>query len=346
MAVALFSKALGGKFTVGKAGTVEFYPPPSHGQASSAAITALAVGGTALSTPVSGDAMTVSTVSTTLSAEPSKGDDSVTVASATGINVGESYIIETYGQRERVVVRAVNSTTITLADNLRLDHVITASTFKGHRISFTMVAGNNGTADRNYHAALTWTDEDGTVHDAGLTYHVVYQPWRLWTTEEDILRSLPDAAYQRHVRERADSFETDMRLAEEEIALRFIRPIRRFEDQFLDTQAFEKLHLCILRRMIAEKLFANDPDRLERISAFWDAKCVEEWDRLAMSLPPYDGDNDGVIDETGEEAIQEVGALHLPTSWPIENPDGVTDTDLFKPRFLTVATTDKSRTRW
>jgi len=335
---------LGRKLTIAKAGDLIFYPPASDGAPSAATISILAPDGAALPTPVSNAAMSIDSVSPAVNGNPSKGDVSITLDDASSVAVGRSYVMEAGKQRERVLVRSVTGNVVTLASGLRVDHT-DASTFKGHRLSYTVASGNTATSDRNYHAAISWTDEDGVVHDAGFTYHVVRQPWRLTTTDEAVLNSWPAADRQRHIRDREQGFDHELAEASELIALRYLRPHDYIEDQFLDTQPFQNLQVYLVRLLLVEQLWANDPDRLQAFTGIWQERADAEWERLSMRLPAYDSNNDGTIDADSEEGIRETAARHLPTSWQVDNPDAA-DTDDMLPRFNTVPTSERRRTSW
>lgn len=99
-------------------------------------------------------ACSVDSVNTTLGASATHGDDSLSVASATGVTVGRRYLLTTLGStREWVEVLALVGTTATLRRPLQNDHT-TGSTFQGCRISI----GVNATwvADKN--KLTSWGD--------------------------------------------------------------------------------------------------------------------------------------------------------------------------------------------
>ena len=341
------SHPLGQKLVKDAAGTLEYLPPPEHGQPASGTISILAPGGVALPAAVSGAALTVDSVSTTLSADVALGATSLTVASATGITVGRTYVLATAGQRELVRVKAVSGTTVTLVDELQVDHANGAS-LKGHRLTYALVAGQQATADRNYSAAIAWVDEDGTTHHAHFAYHVVHWPWRLPTTTQDVLEAEPDAQIQRAVRERGLSFRDTLDWAAAEIA-RELRERGYVEDQFFDQDAFVPLHVDYVRYRLARQRWAHDPEQLLALDEYWDdaetGRIPRRWHLLLGRLPAYDEDNDGILDAPGEEDKQEERRHLVPTGWERENLDGA-DTDEFEPQFAKVGTSDYSRTVW
>jgi hypothetical protein len=98
------------------------------------------------------------TVDTTLGGAAAKGATSVTVASATGITVGRAYLLtaseDTGG--ERVVVRAISDTTVTLVRPTRLDHASGAA-FKSSRVTCALTTTGTAAHGRHHRLELTWT---------------------------------------------------------------------------------------------------------------------------------------------------------------------------------------------
>lgn len=338
-----WSHPLGQKLVVGKAGTLEYYPPVAHGQPASGEITILLPDGAALPAAVSGAVVTVDPVSTTLTADPALGTTQITVASAADLAVGRSYILETGSRRELVVVIGIATLVLTLQDELQVDHA-SGSTLKGHRLSYDLASTQQAAAERNVQADLTWEDEDGTDRYGGFAYHVVHRPWRLPTSDRDVLGSAPDAQLQRALRGRGASFADLLDDASVDLA-RMLRRRGYVEDQFLAPEAFVPLHVAYVRRRLVEARWANDPDRLERLGERWDERIEAEWDAILRRLPPYDGDNDGVLDAAGEEDIQERAEVSAPTGWQDANPDGV-DSDDWDPEFAKKGTDDWEKTAW
>ena len=329
------NSALGQKLIKDKAGTLEFFPPVAHGLASAATITIKKPGGVDLATAVDGEAMTIDAVDTTLSANPARGATQVTLTATTNVTVGFPYVITTNGQRERVTVIAVDTGTkiVTLKDELHVDHE-SASTFKGIRLSYSLALGQQDETDRNLLATVEYTDEGGTARFAQFTYHVVHREFIPATTEEDVLRGWGDIRARDSLRD--ISISDYMEDATEYIVLNVIRPIGYIEDRFFDMAAFKRIHVYTVRALVAENIYADDADRLESIAGMWWEKGEQERDRLLRFLPPYDADDDGVIDVSTEEGIAEGRGPYLPRSRATSNPDG-NDPDDFMPTFRKIA---------
>ena len=326
--------AVGQKLVKDKAGVLYFHPPYHHGQPASPTITITAPGGGALASAVSGAAMTMDSVSTTLSADPSLGDDQVTLTSVSNINVGQQYVLETNSQRERVVVRSVDTSTkvVELADQIRIDHE-TGTTFKGCRLTYSLASGQQDSADRNYTALLKWNDEDGNTHYSNLVYHVVHHPWLLPTNEEDVLRSWPDAHMQDALR--SVDLTALIGAASDEIVINYIRKKGYIEDRFFDMAPFVPLHIYLIRRIAVESYFAHDPGTMIDLATYWQDKADKAWEALLHKLPAYDEDNDGVVDPDSEEGIGAYAGEFLPRSVSTSNPDSI-DSDDFHPNFAKI----------
>jgi len=340
------NQPLGQKLVVDVAGTLEFFIDPAQGQPSAATITIKAPDGAALPAAVSGAAMTVDSVSTTLSADPARGATSVTLTAATSVAVGRSYVIETDGQRELVVVRAINTSTkvATLADELEIDHA-SASTFKGIRMTYAVAGTQQATADRNYLATLAWTDEDSVARTGSFVYHVVYWPWTLPTTRENVLRSWADANLQEMLRDVGTGFSGVLAAAADDLALEYLRPSGYVEDQFPDRAPFIPLHVALVRRNLIGRLYPHDVTRLTELTEHWQVRCDALADALLRQLPAYDDDNDGIIDSGSEEDIRERSGFIAPSGWQSANPGGV-DSDNFEPEFVKIGTAETNRTNW
>lgn len=139
-------------FVAGTTQTLEVWAPlPPDNDAT---ITIRDAGG---ATPVSAAAVTEDTTSTTLSAGAAAGAESVTVASATGIVAGYYYRIGsgTTEPAEKVRVRAISSTTITLWSPLAYAHS-SAATFKGLRLPYSLSGTTFATPGRDYVATVAW----------------------------------------------------------------------------------------------------------------------------------------------------------------------------------------------
>lgn len=90
----------------------------------------------------SGTATTVNSVNTTLSSAASKGDRTVSVASATGISNGSKLALTDVP--EHVLVKSVSGTTVTLRRPLLEDHA-SGTTCQGYTVTYTVSAADADT---------------------------------------------------------------------------------------------------------------------------------------------------------------------------------------------------------
>jgi hypothetical protein len=102
-------------------------------------------------------------VATTLAVAAAAGAQAVTVASATGITVGRTYLVtaaeETGG--ERVLVKSLSGATVTLARPLRLAHLINAA-FVSTRVTAALTAAATAAIGRHHRLELTWVVDGAT----------------------------------------------------------------------------------------------------------------------------------------------------------------------------------------
>jgi hypothetical protein len=113
-------------------------------------------------TPAGGSAQastnaTLDSVSTTLSAAPAAGATSVAVTSATGIIAGRKYLVggpESVGG-ERVTVKSVSGTTITLVRPLRYAKASGAA-FQSTRVECAVTSGAVSSYGRHYRVVISW----------------------------------------------------------------------------------------------------------------------------------------------------------------------------------------------
>lgn len=106
---------------------------------------------------LSATAVTLDTVNTTLSGAAAAGAQTVSVTSATGIVVGRKYLLggaESAGG-ERVTVKAISSTTITLVRPLRIARA-SAATFQSTRMTCAITAAAVATIARHYRIEVTY----------------------------------------------------------------------------------------------------------------------------------------------------------------------------------------------
>jgi hypothetical protein len=217
------------------------------------------------------------------------------------------------------------------------------STFKGSLLTYALGSAQNAVAERNLYAKLKWVDEDTITHYGGFVYHVVHRPWSLPTTEEDVLRSWPDANVQSLLRRKQLSLSGMLEQASDELVLNYLRPRGYSEDQFFDMAAFVPFHVGLIRRNLVLASYQHDPDKIEALTDYWTDWIDKTWERLLSSLPPYDDDNDGILD-SGEGLVEEGKGVFLARSSSTNNPDGI-DLDDFHPKISKVGI-GAGRTEW
>ncbi len=119
-------------------------------------------------------AVTLDTVNTTLSGAASAGAVTVSVASATGITRGRKYLLtgnENAGG-ERVTVKSVSGTTVTLVRPTRIAH-LTAATFQSTRMTCAIAAASVGSIARHYRLEITYAVATATAPVAVFPFDVV-----------------------------------------------------------------------------------------------------------------------------------------------------------------------------
>lgn len=131
-------------------------------------------------------AATIDAVSTTLAAAAQAGAMALSVASATGITVGRRYLVggaESAGG-ERVTVRAVAGTTVTLVRPLRYARA-SAAAFQSTRVELAVTGSNVATVGRHWRAEVTYTVSTAARSKAVVPFDVVrYVPIELLSLED------------------------------------------------------------------------------------------------------------------------------------------------------------------
>ena len=155
-------------------------------------------------------------VSTTLSGAAAAGDTTVTVASASGITVGKSYLLtNTWGQKERVRVVGVNSTTIHLDEQLRFAHA-TASTFVSTRFVYTLATDDVATLSE-----LNTITAAATVGGVAVrlveTYDVVLHPLPNLLTVDGLKARWPDLPAQEYSEQAGEDYARQRTVAWEKV---------------------------------------------------------------------------------------------------------------------------------
>ena len=166
----------------GKAATLVFRAP--QGVPTSGTITITDSTGADLPTPVTAAAVTLPSFSTTLTAAVEGGPDAktLTVASTSGLAVGE-YLLLTGADGRQEVVRAVavSSGTVELAAPLHDDFVV-GSTLASTTLTYSLTAGNTATKGMDYQAVWSYT-VGGVDYVARTFFDVTSVPWYMTADE-------------------------------------------------------------------------------------------------------------------------------------------------------------------
>lgn len=149
------------------------YDPPQPGRPTAATVELLNPDGSVLQVQTSA---VVDAVSTTLAADAAPDNTSITVSSASSIEVGRHYRIDNgSGQGEWVRVASVDGAIVSLARELSYAYE-TGDAFVGNRLSHTVLDDYTGTRDTGYQARWVYTI-DGEQHRARTLWDVVAAPW-------------------------------------------------------------------------------------------------------------------------------------------------------------------------
>ena len=128
------------------------------------------------STLQSSTAATADTTSTTLAAPVAVGATTLTVASATGIVAGRSYVVSnTGGQYEEFRVKSVVSTTVTVFEAFEYAYDTSDPVF-GRRLTYTATTAHTADRDRGYRAKWTYT-VGGAEYRTQTLFDVVRNKW-------------------------------------------------------------------------------------------------------------------------------------------------------------------------
>lgn len=143
------------------------------GRPSSATVTVYHPDGTELA---ASEAATIDPCNTTLTASASAGATSISVASATGIEVGRYYVLKNGSdQTEWVRVIAINSLDLTLATDIGYSYE-TSDTFVGTRLTEVVSAANSATLGEGYSATWVYTT-DGEDYRVNTFFDIVLSRW-------------------------------------------------------------------------------------------------------------------------------------------------------------------------
>ena len=265
------------------------------GRPTAATVTIKRPGGSDLPTAVDEATATIDTVNTTITDSDATAD-SITVASATGIEVGRTYLIRTAkGETSSPEVVGVDGTTVYL-DDLPAFDLTSGDEFLGTRISYPLDATQTVTANLNYRASWIYT-----VNGSETLEHTAF----------DIVRSIPrnyatDGGFRRHAGALATEFELSVgeswgRPIEEgfnhvirDVYARDGAPNAIIDWSQFETVVYDAVLLRLAQQSHVPPARSNDP------AAYVEERAAIYAQALAgamMSVSWYDEDQDLVVDE-------------------------------------------------
>lgn len=279
-------------------GTIHYDPTETTGRPSSAFVTLYKPGGTSHQAEATA---TIDAVNTTISAATA-GATTVTVASATGIVVGRSYLLSNSdGQHERIVVTRTDAAVVHLMTPLEYAYEAT-SPFVGQRVTYVITTALAATRGLGYQAL--WRYVIATV-----TYRV--------RTHWDVVRSIWPAIiltgprFQaiagrfgrdiiqrvgREGRDFADEIADATLRVREDLLAREAKP-----HLFLGTDAFERpIALRVLRDLAATGGLSQgfDAELFEHLAGEYDRGL----ESAIRSTQTYDADDNLAVSEDEQEA--------------------------------------------
>jgi hypothetical protein len=177
----------------GSTDTLLWYPPAEHLAQASAADVRISTPSTTLPDEGSEQAATVDSVSTTLAAAASRGDSSVTVASASGIVEGRRYLVEDDGEKYVVQVAEVDGTEVHLTGELP-GPVSSGAPFVGIAITHQLTADE--TSDTGAGLLIARMTLDGVQHTKKYKIRIVEQVFAIALDLPQIMRRRDITRYQ------------------------------------------------------------------------------------------------------------------------------------------------------
>lgn len=161
-----------------------------EGRPSAVVITLRTSGNAQLATPVEATSILASLGSVNTTCTGTAGASALVVADATGIAADAEYLVSSLSARERVRVRSISGTTLTLYAPLRRTRTAGTS-FCDTTVSTSVVAGNNNAVDLNRRARLAYTvSSSNFVRD--YLYDVRMHKWLPTLTTDILLQYAPD----------------------------------------------------------------------------------------------------------------------------------------------------------
>jgi hypothetical protein len=142
-----------------------------------------------LATPIEASSILTSLGSVSTTCTGTAGTYTVTVASAAGIVADSEYTVGSLSLAERVRVRSISGTTLTLYAPLRRTRA--AAAFCDTTVSISVIAGNNDAVDLNRRVRLAYTvSSTGFVRD--YLYDVRNHKWISTLASDGLLEYAPD----------------------------------------------------------------------------------------------------------------------------------------------------------
>lgn len=237
---------------------------------------------------------TLTSIATTLSSAASRGDRTISVASASNIARGQRLWLTAY---EDVLVKSVSETTVTLQRRLLNDHA-SAATVKSHRLSYTVSAASATTMF--WDGRLEWFIDDGETTET--LYHqpcisTKYRFYRAagvqdWYTEEPRLYDLVDP----------DSDATlalDAALAE--VVKRVAAHVQGRAWSYIGPASF------VAATVFAAQMALHRPmadDAAERLYMRYEAALVSELERVTSGTAWRDADQDGHVEAQEQRSFR------------------------------------------
>lgn len=285
---------------------VWFYP--TEGRAAATPSVAIYDDNGSAITAAATTSVTLSTANTTVAVASSEGDQSVTLAAVTGVEVGQTYLMTSaLGQTEWVTVRGVNSSTklVNLDERLEYDYG-TTSTFVGCYFYRTLSATETKTLRQGARAIATYTVA-GIAHERREYFDIVLVQVHSPLTVAFVKKYLPDIMPREHSQTRGSDY-SGLRDAAWERMQNAIRQFSREQDEyrpalnrtpeFLDEWALDEFKLLAFNAGVKSIMRDIEPTEalrtLERNVNLSRDKC--------LATCSWDKNEDDII--TDKEALQ------------------------------------------
>lgn len=288
--------AVGGTLTLRPTGT---------GRPSAASVELYDPAGTRVATPTA----TIDSVDTTLSVDADEGDDSVTLASATGVEARRHYVLQSDdGERLFVRVRAVRGAVVDLYIPLPRA-VASGSRLYGTVLTAPVTSGVAATVGQGYEARWTFT-QDGSAQRVNSRWNVVRSVWpRLLGSLQGLLSHAPHTLTpERESRtgRNGQAYLDALERASDELRLAIIKRGRN-PAQFRSFGAFERVVYDQVLFGLGEDGVVVPQAYQGNIQLYVDTLRVRVDTGLTAALAAtedYDADHDGVVSDTERAATR------------------------------------------